>query len=191
MNIKENSGYQKTHQKIKDSLLRLIEDKELRTITVNEICISSQINRSTFYAHFQDIYEVMEQIEQEMEKSLIAAYQDNYVKGTDFLSAEYTVVLMEHMRLNQIFYKALFQDSNAQMLNESMELLRTEVFRPIFDRIGLTEREGRYHFNFFKSGFLTVLKQWLEEGCVETPQELAAIIARSIPKAPEKLFVVD
>ena len=191
MNKKENSGYRKTHLKIKDSLLELIENKELKDITVNEICHLCQINRSTFYAHFQDIYEVMEQIGREMEHSLIDAYKNHYVKGTDFLSSRYTVVLMEHMRQNQTFYKAMFQDSNAPMLDKSMEMLRVEVFAPIFSRIGLTEREGRYHFNFFKAGFLTVLKQWLEEGCIESPQELAQIIGRSIPRAPENLLVID
>ena len=191
MNRKENSGYQKTHQKIKDSLLKLIGEKELKNITINEICQLCEINRSTFYAHFQDIYEVMEQIGREMEHSLIEAYKNQYVKGTDFLSTHYIVVLMEHMRQNQVFYKAMFQDSNVLMLDKSMDMLRVEIFVPIFNRIGLTEREGRYHFNFFKAGFFTVLKQWLEEGCIESPKELAQIIGRSVPRAPENLLVID
>jgi hypothetical protein len=33
-----------------------------------------------------------------------------------------------------------------------------------------------YYFSFFKAGFLYCVTNWLEEGCPESPEELAHII---------------
>ena len=46
-----------------------------------------------------------------------------------------------------------------------------------------------YYFNFFTAGIVTVLRQWLYDGCPETPGEIAEIINSILPQAPEKLLV--
>ena len=45
----------KTHILLKKTLTELIEEKELRKITVSEFCERANINRGTFYLHFLDI----------------------------------------------------------------------------------------------------------------------------------------
>ena len=39
----------------------------------------------------------------------------------------------------------------------------------------------RYYFEYAKSGFVTVLRMWLEGGCIESPRELAGIIYKMLP----------
>lgn len=48
---------------LKNNLLKLLDKKSITKITVTELCQLSQINRSTFYGHYQDIYDLFEQIE--------------------------------------------------------------------------------------------------------------------------------
>lgn len=38
-----------------------------------------------------------------------------------------------------------------------------------------------YHFTFFKTGFLAVLSQWINNGCPEDPEALARIILKRVP----------
>ena len=63
MNIKENQQYWQTHQKIKDTVMELLQQKNLKQITVAEICRTVHINRSTFYEHFLDTHDVIEKFE--------------------------------------------------------------------------------------------------------------------------------
>lgn len=189
MNRKENSGYQKTHQRIKESLLFFIENKDLKDITVGQICELAKVNRSTFYAHYQDIYEVMEQIQREKEEDLLAAYGRVYMPGNDIISGEYMVVLLEHIFENRIFYKAMCADTNAHLLQGNMNLLYEKIFSPFFEKIGLSKRQGKYHFLFFQEGFLAMLRYWLTDDCPERPEEMAKILENSIPKYPGKFMV--
>lgn len=190
MNKKENSGYQKTHQRIQDILLTLIEKKPLKSITVNNLCQLAQINRSTFYAHYTDIYAVMECISEKLEQDLITQYDARYIDGTDILSNDYMILFVTHVKENLSFYKAYLSEYNENTLRQSMELLYKEVMQPVFKRLDVPTRTGIYYFDFFTSGVITVLRRWVNDGCIETPLELSEIITSVLPQAPEKLLVV-
>lgn len=189
MNKKENMGFQKTHQRIQETLMAMIEKKPIQSITVSDLCKAVDINRSTFYAHFTDIYAVMESICEKLENELIEEYKANYVLGTDMLSNDYMIVFLTHIEQNQGFYKAYMSESNMNILQQSMALLKAEVMQPIFKRMDVSDRIGDYYFNFFSAGIVTILRQWLYDGCPESPGELAEIINSILPQAPEKLLV--
>lgn len=184
MNKKENSGYIKTHQNIQKSLLALLGQKDFKKITVNDICTLAGINRSTFYAHFQDLYAVMETIGQELENELLETYADIYLPSDNFMSTEYLAVVIEHIRKNKTFYQALFSDSNSMILASNMELLRSEIVAPLYQKLNVPERQGTYYFTFFKTGFIAILEKWLDDGCPESAQELSGIIFSCLPALP-------
>ena len=48
---------EKTRQSIINAFIELRSHKELERITIKELCEKAQINKSTFYAHYQDIYQ--------------------------------------------------------------------------------------------------------------------------------------
>lgn len=54
----------KTKKKIEAAMLTLMETKKFETITINDITELADINRSTFYRHYYDKYEVIEKIEE-------------------------------------------------------------------------------------------------------------------------------
>ena len=51
---------------IKDSMLKLMEKKDISKITVTELCNLADINRATFYKYYVDIYDLIEKIELEL-----------------------------------------------------------------------------------------------------------------------------
>ena len=53
----------KTQRKIQEALLELMKTKKFEVITVSDITSLIDINRSTFYRHYLDKYDVLEKIE--------------------------------------------------------------------------------------------------------------------------------
>lgn len=176
MNRKENSGYQRTHRRIQDCLLELVEKKDITKVTVGAVCQAAGINRSTFYAHYQDIYQVLEVIGQELGERLMRDFSAQYAIDHDYFSAEYLTIVLKHMADNRKFYRAYLADSNADIVNRSMELLRTEIMQPYFASLYVTPTDGDYYFNFFKAGFITVVRQWLSNDCPESPEHITKLI---------------
>ena len=60
----EASKKERTRQKIINCFWELFRQKSIDKITVSELTSLAQINRSTFYAHFKDVYDVLDQIEE-------------------------------------------------------------------------------------------------------------------------------
>ena len=59
-----------TQMMLKQSFLKLLQQKPVNRITVKEVCALAQLNRATFYAHYSDCFALKESIENE----LIAAF---------------------------------------------------------------------------------------------------------------------
>lgn len=63
---------QKTQKSITDAFYRLRARKPLEKITVRELCREAVVNRSTFYAYYKDVYDLSEQLENQLVRSILA-----------------------------------------------------------------------------------------------------------------------
>lgn len=62
---------EKTKRSIINSFIEMRSKKDIEKITVKELCEKAQINKSTFYSHYHDIYDLSEQLETEVVNSII------------------------------------------------------------------------------------------------------------------------
>ena len=63
---KHESKYFSTAILMDEALISLLDKKSIEFITVKEICEKASVNRSTFYLHYTDIYQMLESIEGEL-----------------------------------------------------------------------------------------------------------------------------
>ena len=61
MNTKNNRRKRESKEKIKKVFINLIQTRELNQISVSDICKRAELNRTTFYANYSDIYELAAQ----------------------------------------------------------------------------------------------------------------------------------
>lgn len=65
-----------SRQRITDAFLLLIADKSFRKITVKEIIFTADVNRSTFYHHFEDKWDLRDQYVKNTISCLMAAFKN-------------------------------------------------------------------------------------------------------------------
>ena len=63
---KEDRRVKYTKQVIKDSFLKLLEKNSFPKITVTELCRLAEINRGTFYLHYYDMEDVLDDLLNDM-----------------------------------------------------------------------------------------------------------------------------
>jgi len=85
--VMHNLQYKRTHKNIVDAFLRLIDQKELEEITVQQILDEAMVHRSTFYQHFKDKYEIGEQLQ--------AYYIEELKRKLDMIELNHTKSLEE------------------------------------------------------------------------------------------------
>lgn len=165
MNTKYNKRRRESVARIEKAFVELLQEKELENITVSEICKRSDINRSTFYANFIDIYDLAEKIVFHLWEDFLSLYSD----GIEYKKSRMDFTrLFVHIYENQMLYKTYFKLGN---IDFNMVGFDKEVAEMFFDM-----KYIEYHIEFFKHGLNAIIKKWLNDGCKETPEELQDIL---------------
>ena len=146
--------------------VQLVQTKEINQISVTEICKKANINRSTFYANYLDVYDLADKITEQIENEVALLYQDEREKKNntnDYLKLFY------HIKENQIFYKTYFK------LNRDKHFIIKE-YDTNLSKIMYNDQYIDYHIEFFMAGLNAMIKKWLYHGCEESPEEMDHIL---------------
>ncbi|MCH4071816.1 TetR/AcrR family transcriptional regulator [Pseudoramibacter sp.] len=168
MNKKGNAQYQQTHRRIVGCVLDLLDRKPLRQITVAEICRSLGLNRSTFYDHFLDVYDVIDRT--------AAAYDGEIldILGRDVprMSRERASALLAFIQKRQNFYAHYYRLGRELAIPDALIEAgldaRVKPGVPSYWRD--TPAAMAYYTALMKASYNAVIRQWLARGCKETPE---------------------
>ena len=175
MNKKGNKGYQDTDKRICDFVLDKMKKYPLHDISVKEVCGELEINRSTFYAHFQDIYAVAEAIADTYNQELLDKC-GRIAKSGDSRPQNYLLAVLEHIRDHQVFYRSMFSEDMSTMMDKDMLALRRVYAEPLMRSLNIPENRISFYFTYAQGGFFAVTEMWLKNGCNESPEEMSGII---------------
>lgn len=152
----------RTRKKIIKALLYVLETKPIDQVSVQDICDVCDIHRTTFYRHFDNIYEVINGMSEEITKALSEVLEvlDSKNVWFDFL-ADFIVTYRNPIKnINKTRYKEMFTSPFAIILYE--------FYRRLFKMENLEIAPGmrsewliRYHI----AGTLAMAEHWLEEDC--------------------------
>ncbi|USS85480.1 TetR/AcrR family transcriptional regulator [Fructilactobacillus myrtifloralis] len=104
----------KTQAAIAASFKHLLETNDLEHITIKMICDEANIGRKTFYLHFSDKYELMDQFLNHYLEELFAACQDLEMNNVEAKARIWVNFFQE----NQVFFSSLFQSSASYLFRK-------------------------------------------------------------------------
>jgi len=151
----------KTRKAIKTSLIRLMSQKEISDITITEIADDADINRKTFYAHYRDIYDILDEIENDLIEKLF-----HILDNADILKSMYNPYPLFRELTSEInkdfeFYKLLVQSKNYNsLLDKIQETLKTRFLELIKDTAKIDRDIFSFMIDFVSSGITAVYKAW-------------------------------
>lgn len=165
MNVQNNKRKKSSMEKIEKIFLQLIQKKNIEEISVSTICEKADLNRSTFYANYIDIYDLAEKIKKDMEEEF-AEFQISMNSKSDETGY---LNMFRHIKENQIFFKTYFKLEDISMSKPTE--YRVDLAEKYYDNKYID-----YHIEFFRAGLNAVIKKWLAGGCKESPEVINEII---------------
>ena len=171
MNIKNNSRYKMSSEKIETAFLTLILNHKYEDINISQICEQANINRSTFYCHYDDINDLVIKIESKFANSMktIFAYGERQTHQA-------FIDMFTFIKENKYFYKAFLSIPYQTLAetNTKMDILKNIGEKTSIDKtnnIGIF-----YRASFFGAGIKEMCRLWLQYDCKETPEEMASLL---------------
>ena len=189
MNKKNNQRSRNTNELIVRTILAIMTEKKkaVNQITVSEVCNQAGINRSTFYAHYLDVYDVVEKVEQTMSEQLTRSFLEKLEEG-ESLDECYTE-MFRFIRDYQEFYRLYFNSFHrSETIGIAWNLLKDRLKEVNFQTFGYkSQEELAYHGDFFVFGLTAMLRRWVERECPESPEEMLGILKRQYD-LPTQMF---
>ena len=118
----------KTKRAIRSAFYELIKEKPLEKITVREIAERAEINKTTFYAHYETVYDLVDQLEQEAVAEVIS--QLNTAQGLlssprAFVKEIYTL-LSKNQLCTEFFSAPAMAQFTAHLHNAILEKVKQD-----------------------------------------------------------------
>ena len=156
--------------------MKLLKEKSISTVTVKEICAIADINRSTFYSHFSDQFDLLNQIEEEiiedMNETLMAFHYNQ-----DEESLQMTERIVEYVAENSDVCRTLFSEHGDSSFKKRVMMVASEhTVKNWLSIYPIDSEISEYVSIFAISGSIHVLENWLKNGMDKTPKEIAEII---------------
>lgn len=113
MKKKEDLRIVKTKKSLYEGLLIMMKDTSFEDIKVSDICNVSLVNRSTFYDHFSDKYELLISLIHDLEEELSEKLATNQVltSAKDYYMSM-IAALFQHISDNVDIYSSIIKNNN-------------------------------------------------------------------------------
>lgn len=179
---KEDPRVIRTKKMFEHALLDLMVEKEYQKITVQEIATKSGLNRATFYLHYYDKDDLLEQF---LDNSLNdLRYSVKLIDAEFRYASDYPhpifVRLFEKMQENSKFYKVILADERISYFTEAVTDIIEETVRDAIRYMTNDQIEYKVPVEIFipyvTSAYLGVMIWWLKSDMPYTPRYMATQI---------------
>ena len=174
-----------------EALIQLLTAKNYEDITIKELCEKAGVNRSTFYAHYESMSELLDEISDHVNHAFLSSFHTtadeilgniNQVSSEKlvFIRSEFIRPYLNHVKSYKAVYKAMLRNPQTlkfeQQYRKNFNLILTAIYR----RFEIEEDEIVYWSSFYISGTAAVIRKWIQMDCEDDVEKIENILIRCI-----------
>ena len=156
----------KTKRAIRDATMKLLSQKNIDDISITELAQTAQINRKTFYNYYQNVYQVVDEIENETVEKFVSVFQStDWYNGDELDFYKIFFCVTESVRDNMDFFRHLLNISRTSVLMVKVEnTLKQNALQYFKQYIEIDENLLLWALDYIISGMFSVFGTWLKSG---------------------------
>lgn len=191
---KSESKYFNTAVKMDKALIKLLDKKAFDFITVKEICNEAGVNRSTFYLHYENTADLLEEAIEYTNEEFLSYFNENgksFIEDMNnksdselmLISPRYLKPYLKYIKDNKALHLSGVLKSAYMKPQEKFEHMAEHIFNPIMEKLGVEESQRKYILTFYIHGIVAIVEQWLKNDCRESIDEICEIIIHCMPRS--------
>ena len=173
----QNRKTRYTQMVLKDSLIELMKEKPLPQITIKELCEKADINRSTFYTHYEDQYQLLKSIEDETlswVEEIIAGFSGKTEKADFIMNIE---KVFEYLIGNKNHIQVLMSEQGDIDFQRNLLIeIYKQCGRWLTNDLNTDVAKSDLYFVFLVNGSVGLIQHWLKTGMKESALEMSELV---------------
>ena len=190
---KHESKYFSTAFLMDEALINLLDKKDIKYITVKEICEKAGVNRSTFYLHYESINDLVEEAMDYVNKKFVDCFKldvngflnninNSSLKDLYLINEKYLIPYLEFVKENKMIFKASFNNPSGMDVHNKYSDLKKHVLVPILKRYNVKDSDMNYYLGFYISGIMAIIKEWIINDCKDDLTNVVNMIIKCVNK---------
>ncbi len=190
---KNESKYFKSAEKMHNALITLLNKKDFELITVKEICEQAEVNRSTFYLHYDNSYDLLKETIEAVYKDFFSRFsadgnkEINLKEKSDeelfLITPKYLMPYLEFVEDNRKLFFIMYEKNEMMGAEKTYEKWFKEIFGPILTRFGVSQEDQPFIMIFYLNGIIGIINEWVARDCKESKETIISIIQKCIPSS--------
>ncbi|WP_101698645.1 TetR/AcrR family transcriptional regulator [Clostridium minihomine] len=174
----------KTKKQLRQGLTKLMEEKSVKDITVRELSDLVDINRGTFYLHYKDVFDMVEQIEKELFESFHDVLDKHPAKALNGNPLPMILDIFHLIEENRDMCRALLsKNGDLAFVTRLKDLIK---YRCLNDWVQIfntgKSQDFEYFYSFIVAGCIGLIQNWIENDFKESPEYMAELAEHMIMK---------
>lgn len=179
---REDRRVRKTRARLSSAFTQLLREKNIQDITVKELTERADVNRGTFYGHYRDLYDMLEQIENDLFADLsdmLDAYDTEDLRhGLKPIMEDTFVFVKKNGGLCSALLESRADDRFFQRLYDMIYEKSFQRWSGSFSIVSVTG--GSYTLDFLVAGVVGMVRTWAAGGFQESASFMAVLAERLI-----------
>lgn len=164
---------------IAHALVELLETKQIEEVTVTGLVRKANVSRMTFYKYYKSKHEVLSDYMYELINDYMIDVKNRTDIGT-FCNLKYITHCFTFFKPYNTFFRVLLRSDMYSIIIDTLNGCMEEYLLP---KVPLSS----YELYYYTGALCNIFMKWMESGMKETPEEIAKIVYRHIPKQWENL----
>lgn len=174
MKEKQDLRVVKTRKNLYESLLYLLKEKTFEEIKVSDICEKALINRSTFYAHYNDKYELFADLINALKTSFANELNTNTkISNSKEYYLEMLRIFLDHVDSNRDIYSAIMiHNKNSVIMDMIYDTLNEDIKKRIEHENSRKNVPSDIITKFYLGAVFNVGTEWLKNSNHYSKQDI-------------------
>ncbi|MDE7439286.1 MAG: TetR/AcrR family transcriptional regulator, partial [Clostridia bacterium] len=155
----------------------LLENNEFADINIMDICKAAGVNRSTFYAHYDNTYDLLKEAHESLIQTFFneCTFDDPVdLKNMSALSAEdlnlispkYLLPYLQFIKKHKRLFKIYNDNAHSFEVSKMDDYMIENLFVPILAKHGVTDKKLVYYMEkYFLKGIDAIINEWVRNDC--------------------------
>ncbi|MGM9858913.1 MAG: TetR/AcrR family transcriptional regulator [Bacilli bacterium] len=179
---KKNRNYQRIDKLIIDAFIEMCKKEKTNDITVSSLCDKANINRTTFYNHYKDIWEIIETIETDIINKIDKVLND--FSYFEFIKDPFPTLSKLNNIINEKpeYYKKLFHLSDSHFFIDKLkDIFHTKILQsPNIPKEFTSSVQGQIIISMFIGSLGNVYSDWFSQKINCSLEDITLQISESI-----------